>query len=176
MRYNARYPQWTGRVKPTFNSKRRAYWPELVGSTPCSPRNGIIPSVFSGFRPDTLEEGPSKLRLVCRPSRRRRHGFNQLRNFEGGIAAQTPGASVERPRSRRGLFAVTTPCLGSIASPSSYCGQGQNLASRLVLFLARDVSAGLLTDLSPVPVLSSRDVVGACDRSSLSGSPGQGQF
>lgn len=112
--------------------------------------------VFSGFRPETPEERPSKIRLViiCRPSRRRWHCFVQPGNLSVGLQGPHAGLpTVERPQSRRGLFTVATPCAGCNASPDAYWGQAQDFASGLILFLAGDIVAGLLTDRGPSPVL-----------------------
>lgn len=130
MRYKAPSSEWTRRVSLIVNSKRYAYWPELGRSHFMFPQERNHPLRYAQVSAQRLRtKGPSRIRLVVidRPSRRGWHRFIRLRNLSVGLQPKPQVLSVERTRSRRGSFAVTTPRPGCNASRRACCGQAQDL-------------------------------------------------
>lgn len=119
MRYKAPSSEWTRCVSLIVNSKRYAYWPELGRPHFMFPQERNHPLRYAQVSAQRLRtKGPSRIRLVVidRPSRRGWHRFIQLRNLSVGLQPKPRVLSVERTRSPRGSFAVTTPRLAAMAA------------------------------------------------------------
>lgn len=173
-----RYPQWTRRVSLIANSKTYACWPELSRRTPFCRRNEIISSGTLRFLPSNSGAMAVENSLDCHLQAKQTTmaRFIQLRNLRMGLQPKPRLAPALRTRSPPKIICGQKSLPGRNLSRSACCGQAQDLASSLILFFARDIIAGLLTDRGPAPVHWSRDVDGAYDRSSFSESPGPGQL
>lgn len=128
-------PQWTRRVSLTVNSERYAYWPDLSRSHSMFPQKRNHPLRYARF-PSRNSRGKARRKLlgghlqVRQATMASHHLIAQL---ESGLPPTPQVPSVERTRSPRELFAVTTPYLGCNASgvptvdklrkllPASFC-------------------------------------------------------
>lgn len=151
----------------------------LVGSAPCSDRNGVNPPVCSGFRPETLVEELIENSLVCHFAGQADddgYRFIHLRNLRGDCSPNPscPALSeLDRPedhlRSQLPALAATRAVVPTVES-SGTCFQTS-------FFFSAETAWPACSRIGVRPLSCwSRDVNGACDRSSFSESPGPGQF
>lgn len=150
----------------------------LVGRTSCSHMNGIITCGILRFPPRS-SGGKARRRIAwwCLQAKQTTMAsLHSTAQLERRIAAQTPGVSVERTDRPEDYLRSQLPALDAMPAVVPAVDKLRTLLAASFCFEPETLSPAYSRIGASRLSYWSRDVDGACDGSSFSGSPGPGQF